>query len=79
MPVAGALFGVPIDRAQQRVDIDVRLLLDTGQQVGPAGAEAEASLTFLGRFSAFFFFSVGGTFAAGSAATAVSVVGSIGC
>jgi hypothetical protein len=35
VPVAGALFGVPIDRAQQRVDIDERPPIGTRQQIHP--------------------------------------------
>jgi hypothetical protein len=34
VPEAGALLGVPIDRTQQRVDVDECLLLDAGQQAG---------------------------------------------
>ena len=37
VPVGGALFGVPVDRAQQRVDVDERLLVDPGQQLGAFG------------------------------------------
>jgi len=33
VPVARALFGVPVDRAQQRVDVDKHLLLGAGQQL----------------------------------------------
>ena len=32
VPVGGALLGMPVDRAQQRIDVDERPFLDTGQQ-----------------------------------------------
>ena len=36
VPVGGALFGVPVDRAQQRIDVDEhRLLGGVGEQVDP--------------------------------------------
>jgi hypothetical protein len=38
--VGGALFGVPVDRAQQRVDVDECLLLDPDQQLGARGQGA---------------------------------------
>jgi hypothetical protein len=31
--VGGALFGVPVDRAQQRIDVDEHLLIGPGQQL----------------------------------------------
>ena len=37
MPVGHALLGVPVHRAQQRVDVDERLLADTGQHLATAG------------------------------------------
>jgi hypothetical protein len=39
--VGGALFGVPVDRAQQRVDVDERLLVDPGQHIGACGQGAQ--------------------------------------
>jgi hypothetical protein len=35
VPVGGALFGVPVDRAQQRIDVDERLVVHRGQQIDP--------------------------------------------
>ena len=35
VPVGGALLGVPVDRAQQRVDVDEHPLIGTGQQIDP--------------------------------------------
>ena len=35
VPVGGALFGVPVDRAQQRIDVDEHLLVGAGQQIDP--------------------------------------------
>jgi hypothetical protein len=35
VPVGGALFGVPVDRAQQRIDVDEDLLIGAGEQVDP--------------------------------------------
>jgi hypothetical protein len=37
VPVGGALLGVSVDRAQQRVDVDERLLVDPDQQLGAFG------------------------------------------
>jgi len=35
VPVGGALLGVPVDRAQQRIDVDEHLLGRGGQQIDP--------------------------------------------
>ena len=40
VPERGALFGVAVDRAQQRVDVQERALLDAGQQRGTRRASA---------------------------------------
>ena len=33
VPVGGALFGMPVDRAQQRIDVDEHSLVGAGQQI----------------------------------------------
>jgi hypothetical protein len=40
MPVGGALLGVPVHRAQQRIDVDEHLLVDPDQQLGAFGQGA---------------------------------------
>jgi hypothetical protein len=35
VPVGGALLGVTVDRAQQRIDVDEHLLGGRGQQIDP--------------------------------------------
>jgi hypothetical protein len=37
VPEAGTLLGMPVHRAQQRIDVDERLGFDPGQQLGPSG------------------------------------------
>jgi hypothetical protein len=41
VPVGDTLLGVPVDRAQQRVDVDERLLLDPGQHLAALGQGAQ--------------------------------------
>jgi hypothetical protein len=48
MPERGTLFVVPIDRAQQRVDVDERALLDAGQQRHPRREPHQMRSTYRG-------------------------------
>ena len=43
VPVGGALLGVPVDRAQQRIDVDERPLIGAGQQIDPLARATRCS------------------------------------